>query len=568
MGIADDMLKVQRELAYLRLPYEQAWQDVANLIDPFGSYRYEYSRGMNHPFAQQPGMLSEIMPVQRSREIYDSTAQWANDRLQAAVFSLKYPRAMKWHSLMKDDPFGSDETDVEEEFFDAVTDYLFANKNDYRSNFWLSMGKAVKATVTYGTGIVYSEENTGRKGIDPVKVPVFYRQIPVANSYLGIDAYDEIDKCLRFHEMPARAAVSYFGEEKLGAKVREAASDEKKQDRPFLFMHCVVPTSDLSDKSSGGPFTSFWIDVEHKDLIGTGKFFEFPYQVMWWDQADNSPYGYSPAMSVLSDMKMLQVMGKTFIQAGQQAVKPPMATLPGIYAARLNLNSGAVNPGYLNEQGMELAKPIVPAGRGLPFAERLLELKQGQVQRSFYTEVFQTLVEKPGVTATEVLVREQEKSAMLGPVGEKIGTGGAKLVDRDLKIIARKGAFDTGSKLEAPESLAGQDIGIKWKDPMSRLQRLSELQGIENVLQGAGVFANYDPSVLDRIDADETLEIIREVRGAPRRMFRLDEEVAQLREDRAQQQEQAAVMNMMEQGANAVGKATPAIQAAQAANAA
>lgn len=562
MGIADDLMRMQRELAALRLPYESAWQEVSELIDPFASHRYDYTRGLQAA-SLQTSMLAEIMPVKRSREIYDNTAMWANDRLSAAMISMIYPRAQKWHGLGKDDPLGPEPTDLEEEFFDSVTDYLFSNKNDYRSNFWLSIGKAVKATVTYGTGIMFSEENTGRKNVDPIKVPVFYRQVPVANCFLGIDPYDEINKNLRFHEMPARSAVEYFSAKgmEVSDKVREAANDPTKQDRPFLFMHCVLPLSDISDKTDRRAFVSYWIEPETKHLVGEGGYWEFPYSVMWWDQTDNSPYGYSPIMSVLSDVKMLQVMQKNMLQAGQQAVKPPMATMPGIYKERLNLNPGAVNAGYLDENGSLKAQPVMPAGRAFPFAERLLEMKQTQVTRSFYTEIFQTLVEKPGVTATEVLVRENEKSAMLGPVGEKIRTGGAKLVDRDLSILARRGAFEPGSRIAAPESLAGDNIGVKWKDPLSRLQRISELQGIESVLNVSGVIGQYDASVLQRIDGDETIEMVREIRGAPRKMFRTDEETAQLRQQTAERKEQEAMLSMMQGGAEAASKAVPAMKA-------
>lgn len=565
MGIADDLMRMQRELAALRLPYESAWQDVAELIDPFGSYRYDYVRGLTGSTTVQPGMLSEIMPVKRSREIYDSTAMWANDRLSAAMISMIYPRAQKFHGLQKDDPLGPEATDLEEEFFDNVVTYLFANKSDYRSNFWLSIGKAVKATVTYGTGIVFSEENTGRKGVDPIKVPVFYRQVPVANCYLGIDPYDEINKNLRFHEMPARAAVEYFEGKGLNVsdKVKEAANDPAKQDRLFLFMHAVMPTGDLTDKQDRRPFTTYWIEPETKHLLGEGGYWEFPYHVMWWDQADNSPYGYSPIMSVLSDVKMLQVMQKNMLQAGQQAVKPPMATMPGIYSQRLNLNPGANNPGYIDEQGRMKAQPLLQGIQGFTLGERLLEMKQTQVTRSFYTEIFQTLLEKPSQTATEVLIRENEKSAMLGPVGEKIRTGGAKLVDRDLAILRRKGAFEQGSRIAAPDTIAGSNIGVKWKDPLSRLQRISELQGVESVLNVTGVIAQYDPSVLERIDTDETIEITREIRGAPRKMFRTDEEVAEIRQQRVQQQEQQAMMQMLQGGAEAAGKAIPAAKALQ-----
>jgi hypothetical protein len=90
---------------------------------------------------------------------------------------------------------------------------------------------------------------------------------------------------------------------------------------------------------------------------------------------------------------------------------------------------------------------------------------------------------------------------------------------------------------------------------------MADLQGVEAVLGIAGGLAQYDPSILDRIDGDETLEIAREIRGAPRKMFRTDKEVSDTRAARAQQAEQQAAMQMMGGMADAAGKATPALQA-------
>jgi len=75
-------------------------------------------------------------------------------------------------------------------------------------------------------------------------------------------------------------------------------------------------------------------------------------------------------------------------------------------------------------------------------------------------------------------------------------------------------------------------------------------------------------AILDRIDHDETLELVREIRGAPRKMFRTDEEVAARRQEREERAAQQASLMAMESLAGAAGKATPAIKAAMEANAA
>lgn len=570
MGIVDDLMQLQSRLAYERAQWESTWQDCVSLAMPYASHRYDFGGGSVQ--SSLTGIAREPAAARRSKEIYDGEAVWASERLAGGVESTVSPRSQKWQDFVLDGPFSPDPTDVEEEWLDRLRDYNFGVRYDARCNFALANQKAIRSAVTLGTGILYSEENLGRKGIDPVRVPFFYRFVPVIECYLGIDAYDDVDRCVRISEMTASGAAAYFGIENLSQKVQDAAKDVKRSQETFTFMHAVIPRDEADDyktKRAGMAFASFWAEVETRHLIRDSGFFTFPYQVMWWDQVDNSPYGQSPIMSVLGDVKMLQAMSKSALQAAQQMVKPPLATMAGMYNQRLNLNPGAVNPGYVDDAGRMKAQPII-TNQNPSFAENLMELKRQGIRRSTYVDLFQTLVQNPNMTATEAIIRANEKGELLGPAGAKIEAAHSKCTEREIDIIQRKGAFDGNSPLAAPDDAIGRSVGVRSTGPLARLRRMQELQGVESVMQMAGMFAQYDPSVaadvLDRIDHDETLELAREIRGAPRKMFRTDEEVAERRQDRAQQQEQVAAAQMMEQMAGAAGKATPAIQAALQSN--
>jgi hypothetical protein len=565
MGIADDIMQQQSQMAAERYPWEAVWRDVVNLCMPYASHKYEIN-GLALS-SSLTGTAQQPQAAQRSKEIFDNTASWALTRLSAGMESLITPRVQKWHSFSLDDPFSPEPTDLEEEWLDHLRDYHFSARYNTKSNFALANQKAIRATCGLGTGITFLEENLGRRGVDPVKVPFFYRSVPVVECYLGINAYDDVDKCIRVHEMTARAARDYFNQEGDTLPANVKASLEKKPDQPFTFIHAVMPreeAGEYKDKRRHSAYASFWIEVSSRSLIRSSGFFTFPYNVMWWDQTDGSPYGQSPIMEALSEIKMLQVMGKTVAQVSQQMIKPPMATARGIFN-RLNMNSGANNPGYLDEQGNLLTKPIIQA-QNPTFAERLIETKRMGVRQSMFVDLFQILVEDPQKTATEALLRANEKGEQLGPAGAKIESGIAQGVEREVDIIQRKGAFEAGSPLEPPASIGGKNVGVAFTGPLARMRRMAELQGVERVLQMATVVGGYDRSVLARIDGDEVLELSREISGAPRKMFRTDDEVGQIREAAAQQQEQAAALQMAQGMATAAKDATPAMQAMAQAN--
>ena len=219
----------------------------------------------------------------------------------------------------------------------------------------------------------------------------------------------------------------------------------------------------------------------------------------------------------------------------------------------------------LDEQGRLLAQPIIQA-QNPTFAERLIEAKRMGVRQSMFVDLFQILAEDPQKTATEALLRANEKGEQLGPAGAKIESGIAQGVDREVDIVQRKGAFEAGSPLEPPASIGGKNVGVSFTGPLARMRRMAELQGVQTVLQMATVVGGYDPQTLARIDGDEVLELSREISGAPRKMFRTDEEVAQIRQAAAQQQEQQAALAMTQGLAVAAKDATPAAQAFAQAN--
>jgi len=76
----------------------------------------------------------------------------------------------------------------------------------------------------------------------------------------------------------------------------------------------------------------------------------------------------------------------------------------------------------------------------------------------------------------------------------------------------------------------------------------------------AGQIAQFDPTVLDRLDTDKALDLAQEINGAPRAIFRRDEEVALIRRAREQQALEQTVLAAADQLAETANKAIPALE--------
>ena len=538
MGLADDLLDRHAALAAERVHWERVWQDVVALAMPHASRQFSETLGTSQTGA---GFAPGPDAARRSRELFDSTAAVALDRLTAAMESMVTPRAVRWHGLARDERLGAGpdflagdhDQDIsgqlEDEWFDNLADYLFAVRYDSRSGFAMANQKAIRSACGLGTGIVYVEENLGYRGLDVEAVPILYRALPVAECYLGADLFGMVDQCFRLHDVSARSAASYFGAGNMSAKVRDMAGDEKRKDSKIRVLQAVMPRTDAGESLTGSmQFASYWLEVDGRHLISRSGFAEFPFVVYHWDQSDGSPYGQSPIMAVLADLKMLQVMNRHAVQAAQQMIKPPMATMAGIYARRLDLNPGKTNPGYLGEDGRLKVQPLITA-QNPRLAEGLIEAKRDSIRESLYSNLFRTLTDTPQISATEAMIRQSEKAELMGPAGTRIQAALARLVERELAILERRGAFLPASPLAPPASLNGSALQVRFTSPLDRQRRIADIQGVQATLEIADRLAAVDPAVTDRIDTDESLSIARSTFDAPRRMLRDEDEVAAIR---------------------------------------
>ena len=555
------LVEERNALAADRIHFDDTWQDCVAYAMPMGSWRYDH-RHLNHT---QPltGYENRPRAAERSRRLFDSSAALALDRLTSAMESMVSPQSQKWHGLGSRSFERLEPTDIESEWYDTVRDHMFSTRYDARSGFLLANQKAIRSACCIGTGILKTQENQGQTGVDPDAVPIFYSHVPVAEAQLGIDALGSVNKLYRSFGMTATAAMEYF-KGKVSAQVKQASEDPRQRSKRFSFMHCVIPFEQANDgKHKDKPNAGFWVDLADKSIISRDGFYEFPYHIYWWDQIDQEPYGQSPVMAMLADIRMLQLMNKHSIEAMSQYVKPPMATMAGIYKKRPNLNPGKINPGYLDESGRLKIQPIVSAKTPDVAQQYIQERRQG-INDGLYVTLFQTLVQNPNMTATEAMIRAEEKGNLLGPVGGRFELALGSIVERELNIYGRRGYFDAG-RLIAPESI--QEAQVVFTNQLSRFRRMPELTGIMRTLEVVGpLMQDGSPEaqrLMKKLDREQIAELTQEIMGAPQRMFRTEAEVDAMMEQEQQMQAAMMAMQAANSAADTAQKAAPAVETLQ-----
>src|SRR5690606_12153801 len=97
MGVVDDLLRLQSELASERSHWEDVWRDCVNLAMPYASHRYDFSGSSVK--SSLTALANGPEAARRSREIYDGEAIWASERLAGGMESAVAPRSQKWQDF-------------------------------------------------------------------------------------------------------------------------------------------------------------------------------------------------------------------------------------------------------------------------------------------------------------------------------------------------------------------------------------------------------------------------------------------------------------------------------------
>lgn len=550
MTKVQELLDEFRSIASGRTYWEQYWRMVSAWVLP-------QTDQFDSLFASGVGPESSVLAVtntpvaaQRSKHIYDMTSLWGIDRLTSGLISLKTPESDYWHDLEVSDDFGTEPTHGETLALEALRNYLFKIRANPNSGFWPTHKATVKSMCAFGDGWLFIKEQHGNR------VPFTYEFIPLSEAFPGVGSNGRPNRMFRPFTWTASQVVEEFGEEKVGAKVNDMAKDAKRRHSPVRVLHCVVPREDVERGASlgvrSGKFASYYVLPEEEHMIGEGGFWEFPFTRYAWSNQGQRAYSEGPVAYAIAEIQSINAMARDELIASQQHLRPPIG-IHGKNFTRINFNPGAVNPGLVSGDGHQLFAPLT-SGQRPDFAQAIMEQRRAGLREALYLNLWQVLiadVQTGAETATEAMLRAQEKGEMLGPVGISMNEGLSHNTDREVGILNRKGAFRPGSPLAMPQSLQDAEVAPAFTSPLDRLRKVSQVIGAQRTIEFATVLEQLQPGITARLDADEILELAQEVYGAPANIIKGREVSQAAREQRAMTEQVGATAALGEASGNA-----------------
>ena len=528
---AREIVDIQSKLASERSTYDAHCKEVAELLLPRQDDFYnEY---------KQDG-------EKRSNLIINSMPQRALEKFAAAMESILTPRNSRWHGLRpKSRSIAKNQKAME--YMDEVRDTLFTKRYSNSANYSSQQHECYMSLGAFGTSVLILEQDMVNKGF-------IYKSSHISQHFLMENRSGIIDVDYRKYRLTARQALETFGE-KTPDKIKKAV--EKEPNRKFEFINCVRPNDEYMAGSGGlrgMKFMSYHVLFDGGELIEVGGYRTFPFIISRYVTSPNEIYGRSPGMTALSEMKMINEVRKSDLRARHMAIDHPVLTSSDRTLRRPIINPGSINRGALDSNGNPLIKPYNNNAR-VDVSNDLMQQSYELINDIFLVTLFQILVDSPQMTATEVLQRAQEKGALLSPTaGRQQSEALGRMIEREIDILSYMGEIDTPPRelLDLLEEGEEFEYEIEYTSPLNAMQKSGAAAAAQRVVETAIPLSQIDPSIMDKIDLEEFMNIVHEASGADSKLLRSNDEVIALRDEREQQQQMQQLINSAPQVAGAI----------------
>ena len=270
-------------------------------------------------------------------------------------------------------------------------------------------------------------------------------------------------------------------------------------------------------------------------------------------------YGKGPGWFAEGDSKGLQKLEKDDIVAVELGIRPPMMGSASTFKQGINLAPGS----YTIVGRDEPVKPLFQVGINLQhLQEKIMDL-QDRIKRAYSADLFMMLerLEDKHMTAQEVLQRKQEQLQQLGPVVQRLQFEFLrKIIERVYNILDRAGVLPQAEDPELAMIMSQEEVTIEYISPLAQAQKMAGLTNIEQAIAFTGQLAQFDQSVLDKVNWTKAIDDYFDMVGAPAGLKRTEDEFEAIQKQKA---EAAAKQEQQAEMAQAVQLAAPAAQAAK-----
>ena len=480
-----------------RAAYDDHWQECARFASPRDSI-----------------FNAERSPGQKVRsEQFHSGAEIALDTSSSYYKAFTTPDGQRWHGLQSSE-VGKEDKDSRV-LYDEIEDVLFKYRYLPEAKFSSSRHEAVRSMDAFGNGIMYIGRGESKE------LPIRYRYCHLSQCYMTTDNYDMVNGMYYHRKLTPKQIADEYGEENLPDKIKERLNNpsmagQHGPSNTFSVVHSVTDNPDYNPQNPNKLKKRYiskhflLTDGEEHGFLRKGGYDTFPYAVVRDTHAPDEIYGRGKLQKVLSEIKLLNQIKKTYIQAGHNNAAPTL----------LMRDDSSLNPAHIVPEGIAVGgldsngRPTVMAldrGSRVEIAEALMQEENDIIDRVFHLNLYVSSIaqNRDRVTATEITARIQEQVRIIGPQASRDESEFlGPMVERELDVL---GSWGLLPEIEDEEV----EFNVMYRGSLSLAQKSDQVIGANRTAEAILNAAQADPTIIKAWDWYGYAAFIGEGNGAP-----------------------------------------------------
>lgn len=520
--------------------WDTLWQDIADLVMP---RKAEILTRQSAP------------GTERTSQIYDNTAIYANQTLANGQLSYMTPADSRW--FVFDPPRsikGIDQVDQWYQKCTEITQVILAT-----SNFYSAIHELFFDDGAFGTSVILAQE--GKRS------PINFRTLNIGTYCIVEDSEGYIDTLYYERQLTCRQAEQEYGLENLSPKLRKEVEEAKVKgaypDKKHDFIIAICPRMD-SERQYGKkdgenkPIASLHIEVEAKHVCRNSGFDEQPFCATRHLKWNSEVYGWCPSWVALPEARQLNFLTKQLDVLAEIKAFPRML-VPDDLEGEIDIRANGITY-YKVGQDNAIPREWMTQGDyaiGLDREKR----KQENIEKAYHVDLFRMFASlDKQMTAREVAERSSEKLIQFTPAFARKTTELLNpLLRRVFSLLARQGLFppppreamiqggDGGWFLDEPDITYTSRIALAIK----AMHNASWIRTLETIVP----LIPIRPDILDNYDIDKISRDGARNDGLPADWITPEEKRDEIRQSRAEAAAKQAEIEQAAMMADAAGKA-------------
>ena len=489
--------------------FEGPWRSMINYI----------LNARGHFISDTAGKKRELV----SKKILNNAGKEAASTLAAALQSGITPQDSNWIKLTWQDE-GTKTIEPLVRWLDMVQNITldqFGNSNFYDASFIYYMDLSVICTAAMHSG-------------EGEETPLVFDNYAVGEYVFHMTSENKPDPFIQVRWMTLKSIIEKYGENNLPDTI-DTKSDNK------LDIHYPIVKATYKKKHRGRNYVSIHymrnakngqrFDQEDGALL-VKTYESCPNHIGRWDILPGENLALGPGFDALSHVRRLQEQERTFQMMAHKMADPPV-NVPAELRGKADLLPGGQN----HIRNDKKITPIYDRMGELNVLLAAIERTEERIGKAFFNDIFLTSSRDPNASPLrtgQVNQIRDESLIKIGPVVGRIFKQTIEpLVERSINTLLRKGIIPP-----PPEEFKDfiSPFKIELVSPLAQAMKLLQGRAIQQVLTQISGLAQFDTTVLDKINFDRTVDILGDISGSPLEIFNTEDEVERIRIERREQQ--------------------------------